>query len=92
MSSTGPSPSWGQTCTTVCRESLSFLAYLGEITHAERYRLLAATICDTPCAARLVQHPAGLTTIGGYSGWGGVIYTLTHLAVLWEQTGLACRS
>ena len=61
-----------------------FLAYLGEITHAERYRRLAETTCDT-LRRTIAQHPAGLTTIGGYSGWGGVIYALTHLAVLWGQ-------
>jgi type 2 lantibiotic biosynthesis protein LanM len=64
-----------------------FLAYLGEITHIERYRLLAETTCDT-LRRRVEQHPAGLTTIGGYSGWGGVIYTLTHLAILWGQPAL----
>ena len=64
-----------------------FLAYLGELTHVERYRLLAQTICST-LQRSLAQDPATLTTIGGYSGWGGVIYALTHLAVLWGQPTL----
>jgi type 2 lantibiotic biosynthesis protein LanM len=64
-----------------------FLAYLGELTHIERYRLLAQTICST-LQRSLTQYPATLTTIGGYSGWGGVIYALTHLAALWEQPAL----
>jgi class II lanthipeptide synthase len=64
-----------------------FLAYLGELTHVERYRLLAQTICST-LQRSLAQEPATLTTIGGYSGWGGVIYALTHLAVLWGQPAL----
>jgi len=64
-----------------------FLAYLGELTHVERYRLLAQTICST-LQRSLAQEPATLTTIGGYSGWGGVIYALTHLAVLWGQPTL----
>ncbi len=68
-----------------------FLAYLGEITHVERYRLLAETTCDT-LRRTLEQHPAGLTTIGGYSGWGGVIYALTHLAVLWGQPALLAEA
>ena len=68
-----------------------FLAYLGEITHAERYRRLAETICSTLRRA-IEQHPAGLTTIGGYSGWGGVIYALTHLAVLWGQPALLAEA
>ncbi len=64
-----------------------FLAYLGEITHVERYRLVAQTIWST-LQRSLAQDPATLTTIGGYSGWGGVIYTLTHIAVLWGQPAL----
>ena len=64
-----------------------FLAYLGELTQVERYKLLAQTICST-LQRSLAQEPATLTAIGGYSGWGGVIYALTHLAVLWEQRGL----
>ena len=68
-----------------------FLAYLGEITHAERYRPLAETTCDT-LRRTIAQYPAGLTTIGGYSGWGGVIYTLTHLAVLWGQPALLAEA
>ncbi|HSX80727.1 MAG TPA: type 2 lanthipeptide synthetase LanM, partial [Candidatus Saccharimonadia bacterium] len=64
-----------------------FLAYLGELTHVERYTLLAQTIWST-LQRSLAQDPATLTTIGGYSGWGGVVYTLTHLAVLWGQPAL----
>jgi lantibiotic modifying enzyme len=29
-----------------------------------------------------------LTQIGGFNGWGGVIYVLTHLGVLWQQIEL----
>jgi type 2 lantibiotic biosynthesis protein LanM len=68
-----------------------FLAYLGEITQAERYRRLAETTCST-LRSTIEQHPAGLTTIGGYSGWGGVIYALTHLAVLWGQPVLLAEA
>lgn len=68
-----------------------FLAYLGEITHVERYRRLAETVWSTLRRA-IEQHPAGLTTIGGYSGWGGVIYALTHLAVLWGQPALLAEA
>jgi len=64
-----------------------FLAYLGKLTHVERYGLLAQTICST-LQRFLAQEPATLSTIGGYSGWGGVIYALTHLGVLWEHPAL----
>jgi lantibiotic modifying enzyme len=53
----------------------------------ERYRRLAETTRDTLRRA-IEQHPTVLKTIGGYSGWGGVIYALTHLAVLWGQPAL----
>jgi type 2 lantibiotic biosynthesis protein LanM len=68
-----------------------FLAYLGELTRAERYKLLAQTTWST-LQRSLAQDPATLTTIGGYSGWGGVIYALTHVAVLWEQPALLAEA
>jgi type 2 lantibiotic biosynthesis protein LanM len=68
-----------------------FLAYLGEITGAERYRRLAETIWST-LRRYVEQNAAGLTTIGGYSGWGGVIYAFTHLAVLWGQPAILAEA
>ena len=32
------------------------------------------------------QKTVGL--IGGFSGWGGIFYTLTHLSVLWDEPDL----
>ena len=34
------------------------------------------------------QARSRVTWIGGFVGWGGVIYTMTHLAALWEQESL----
>lgn len=64
-----------------------FLGYLGAVTKEERYTKLAQA------AVRTLQQQTQLgksflKLIGGFSGWGGVIYTLTHLAVLWEQPEL----
>jgi class II lanthipeptide synthase len=71
-----------------------FLAYLGAMTGDERYTELAhATL--TTIRRQIVQYaapPRGnkqrstfIFPIGGFDGWGGIIYTLTHLSVLWNQ-------
>ena len=64
-----------------------FLAYLGAITLEERYTTLANTALTT-LQRQVEQDKSYITSIGGFSGWGGVIYTLTHLGVLWEQPDL----
>lgn len=64
-----------------------FLAYLGEITGQERYRALA----QQAWKALQRQIDAGrprFQALGAFVGWGGVIYTLTHLAILWQQLPL----
>ena len=34
------------------------------------------------------DNRADLTWIGGFVGWGGILYTLTHLGALWRQPQL----
>jgi len=63
-----------------------FLAYLGALSGAERYTALAHAACAT--MRRTVRENRDLTWIGGFVGWGGVLYTLTHLATLWRQPQL----
>jgi type 2 lantibiotic biosynthesis protein LanM len=61
-----------------------FLAYLGALSGVERYTALAHAVCAT--MRRTVQNNRDyLTWIGGFVGWGGILYTLTHLAALWRQ-------
>ncbi len=36
----------------------------------------------------LQAFPEVLSTIGAFTGWGGIIYTYLHLAVLWQDPGL----
>jgi type 2 lantibiotic biosynthesis protein LanM len=68
-----------------------FLAYLGAMTGEGRYTALAQAALTT--LRRQVQHSqALLTTVGGFSGWGGVIYMLTHLGTLWDQPGLVTEA
>lgn len=64
-----------------------FLAYLGEIAAEERYTKLARAALTT-LQRQLERSRALITPIGAFNGWGGVIYTLTHLGKLWRQPEL----
>jgi type 2 lantibiotic biosynthesis protein LanM len=64
-----------------------FFAYLGELTGEERYRHLAETILGC-LRRRLAQSEEKLSLIGAFEGWGGAIYLLTHLAVVWRRPDL----
>jgi type 2 lantibiotic biosynthesis protein LanM len=66
-----------------------FLAYLGAITREERYTALAQAALNT---TRREHDQSPLTSVGGFIGWGGVIYTLTHLGVLWDQPALVAEA
>jgi type 2 lantibiotic biosynthesis protein LanM len=68
-----------------------FLAYLGVVTQEGHYTALAQAASQT-LRRQIERNPAGVTTIGGFVGWGGVIYTLTHLAALWDQPGLLAEA
>jgi type 2 lantibiotic biosynthesis protein LanM len=59
-----------------------FLAWLGELTGERRFTSLArATVATlrTMIRSKLLSNP------GAFSGWGGVVWTLTHLGVLWNE-------
>ena len=64
-----------------------FLAYLGWVTGAERYSALAREALVT-LRAQLKQMKGRLPMIGGFCGWGGIIYALTHLGGLWQEPEL----
>src|SRR5690606_16479253 len=61
-----------------------FLAYAGALVPEERYTALARRAMNT-----LVWQAEMLDTemlkIGGYYGWGGVLYAFTHLSALWDD-------
>lgn len=65
-----------------------FLAYAGALLREPRYTSMAQRGC-----AVLVRHVADLGEelpgVGGFVGWGGALYTLTHLAALWRDEALA---
>jgi type 2 lantibiotic biosynthesis protein LanM len=64
-----------------------FLAYLGAITREERYITLARRAL-TALRRQAERSQSFFTLIGGFNGWGGVIYTLAHLGILWNQPAL----
>jgi type 2 lantibiotic biosynthesis protein LanM len=64
-----------------------FLAYLGSVTKEKRYTTLAKTALTT-MQLQVESSKAFITSIGGFSGWGGIIYTLTHLGILWDEPKL----
>jgi type 2 lantibiotic biosynthesis protein LanM len=60
------------------------LAYLGAVTGEERYTKSARKALRT-LQARLEYSRKGLTTIGAFSGWGGLLYLASHLATIWDD-------
>jgi type 2 lantibiotic biosynthesis protein LanM len=61
-----------------------FLAYLGQATKEERYTNLARAALIN-MRSQIEEFQSDVKRIGAFGGWGGIIYTLTHLAVLWNQ-------
>jgi len=68
-----------------------FFAYLGHITAEEKYTKLAeAALATTLAQAEPLR--ANFPYIGGFNGWGGLIYTLTHLGQLWHRSDLWAKA
>ncbi|HLZ59636.1 MAG TPA: type 2 lanthipeptide synthetase LanM family protein [Ktedonosporobacter sp.] len=64
-----------------------FLAYLGAVTGIAKYTALArAALASEREQVKELREP--LETVGGYNGWGGIIYLYTHLGVLWQDQAL----
>ena len=68
-----------------------FLAHLGAVAHEERYTALARDAVRT-IRRQLDRDELLITSIGGFAGWGGVIYALTHLAALWDDPVLLAET
>ncbi|RCJ19619.1 lanthionine synthetase [Nostoc minutum NIES-26] len=68
-----------------------FLAYLGSVTQQKRYTTLAKNALTT-MQRQLENDKAFIAAIGGFHGWGGIIYTLTHLGVLWDEPELLVQA
>lgn len=66
-----------------------FLAQLGAITGEQRYTELAQAALST---LRRLLDRSEVTLIGGFNGWGGVVYMLAQLGALWSQPELLCEA
>lgn len=69
-----------------------FLAHLSSLTGEQRYRAVAERIAGHLADAltspeRTAQSRIALS-IGGFGDLGGAVYTLTHLAALWDESAL----
>lgn len=64
-----------------------FLAYLGQVTGEDRYTTLAKEALAN-MHLQLAELPMPLHSLGAFDGYGGLIYTLTHLAALWHSSEL----
>lgn len=68
-----------------------FLGYLGSLTQEERYTTLA-TATLTTLRRYIERGQSSFSSIGGFGGWGGIIYTLTHLSILWDDAALLAEA
>ncbi|HKS26453.1 MAG TPA: type 2 lanthipeptide synthetase LanM family protein [Pyrinomonadaceae bacterium] len=68
-----------------------FLAQVGAVTGIERYTKLARVAVNT-----IRRHVEVLKSqnrnVGGFDGWGGWIYLLTHLGQLWNEPELLAEA
>ncbi len=63
------------------------LGYLGDLLGEERYSRLARLALASQRRI-LEERPDAVSAIGAFNGWGGLIYALTHLGVLWNDAAL----
>jgi type 2 lantibiotic biosynthesis protein LanM len=68
-----------------------FLAYLGTASGEGRYTSLARSALAA-LRGQVKRQRSALKTVGGFEGWGGIVYTLTHLAALWGQPELLAEA
>jgi type 2 lantibiotic biosynthesis protein LanM len=64
-----------------------FLAHLGAVSREPRFTRLARAATVT-LRSRLAQGSRLLGAVGGFAGWGSVLYTLTQLGALWRDDSL----
>src|SRR6185436_20054768 len=67
-----------------------FLGYFGAIAGEPRSTRLAQRAMATVCG-QLEQLKAVNMGIGGFTGWGGLIYTMMHLDALWDMPSLSAH-
>jgi type 2 lantibiotic biosynthesis protein LanM len=66
------------------------LGYLGSLTGEETHTRLAHLALARQ--RRILEESPDIPTIGGFNGWGGLIYSLAHLGALWSDESLLAES
>jgi type 2 lantibiotic biosynthesis protein LanM len=61
-----------------------YLACLGKLTGEDRYDALARAGFKS-FERQIEKLRSSMISIGGFSGWGGVIYSLTRLGAIWHE-------
>jgi type 2 lantibiotic biosynthesis protein LanM len=67
-----------------------FLAYLGALTKEDHYKMLSRKAIQ-PLVQQIEDtrdQSSLFGPVGGYTGWGSLIYSLTHLAILLNEPEL----
>ncbi|MFY0565278.1 type 2 lanthipeptide synthetase LanM family protein [Archangium lansingense] len=68
-----------------------FLAQLGQLSGEERFTRVARNASDT--LRRVAERSrTRMKVLGGFEGWGGVIYMMTHLGVLLDEPALLAEA
>ena len=68
-----------------------FLAHLGALTGEERYSELARGAVETLRRTSALSE-SSMRSVGAFDGWGGVVYGLTGLGALWQDTGMLAEA
>jgi type 2 lantibiotic biosynthesis protein LanM len=63
------------------------LAHLGAITGESSFSVLGRAAVQTLREEAAADSPL-IDSLGAFSGWGGVLYTFTHLGLLWDDAAL----
>lgn len=64
-----------------------FWAYFAHVTGQERFLALSRKALDS-LLTLVNRETSSIQSIGGFKGWGGLIYLVTHLAHLWQSEEL----
>ncbi len=67
--------------------TILFLAYLGQICQDKTYSALAKAAYQN-LRQQMFDAYDYQSDIGAFTGWGGLLYLLSHLSTLWQQPAL----
>jgi type 2 lantibiotic biosynthesis protein LanM len=68
-----------------------FLAYAGAMTGNESYTLLARRALKT-ILSQVELYQDEMAQIGAFEGWGGILYTMTHLSIVWGDESIVAQA